>query len=527
MNQMGIAVVFALSFNMLLGQGGLLWFGHAVYFGLGGFIAAHVLNLAGRGTLWIPVPVLPLVGGLGGLAFAILFGSFSPRRAGTVFAMISLGVAELMAASSLIFDRFFGGEEGITTNRSKAPLLLGLPFTRDREVYYLIAFWLFVAALAMYAFSRTPVGRMANAVRDNPERAAHRPARGALSADRRPRPRRRRRHHRAPRDDPLRRGLRGGGRDQAPVLDGHRAAHAHAVAGLLGAGGGGLAGRALDGAARGVGLRPGESATGGGARRRHRRGEPVSTTAAIELVEVRKSFGSTPIIRGVSLALEAGTRQALIGPNGAGKSTLFNLITGKYRVTTGRIRVKGEDVTDLRPYEINRLGLARSFQVTDIFTRMTVFENLRCAALWGAGYRYSFWHRVSTARAVNERAETVLEQLNLTARRDVPAGVLSYAEQRALEIGITIAGGADVVLLDEPTAGMSRSETEHVIQLIRHVTAGKTLVMVEHDMSVVFDLADRIAVLVYGEVIAHDTPERIRANASVQEAYLGVPQGVA
>jgi branched-chain amino acid transport system permease protein len=171
MNQMGIAIVFALSFNMLLGQGGMLSFGHAVYFGLGGFIAAHVLNLAGRGAFYLPVPLLPLVGGLGGLAFAALFGSFSTRRAGTVFAMISLGVAELMASSSLIFDRFFGGEEGITTNRSKAPLLLGLEFTRDRQVYYLIAFWLFVAAVAMYAFSRTPVGRMANAVRDNPERA--------------------------------------------------------------------------------------------------------------------------------------------------------------------------------------------------------------------------------------------------------------------------------------------------------------------------------------------------------------------
>jgi branched-chain amino acid transport system permease protein len=171
MNQMGIAVIFALSFNMLLGQGGMLSFGHAVYFGIGGFIAAHVLNMAGRGTLWLPVPLLPLVGGLGGLALAILFGSFSTRRAGTVFSMISLGVAELMAASSLIFDRFFGGEEGITTNRSKAPLLFGLPFTRDRQVYYLIVFWLFLAAVAMYAFSRTPVGRMANAVRDNPERA--------------------------------------------------------------------------------------------------------------------------------------------------------------------------------------------------------------------------------------------------------------------------------------------------------------------------------------------------------------------
>ncbi len=171
MNQMGIAVVFALSFNMLLGQGGMLSFGHAVYFGLGGFIGAHVLNLAGRGAVYLPVPLLPLVGGLGGLAAAVLFGSFSTRRAGTVFAMISLGVAELMAASSLIFDRFFGGEEGITTNRTKAPVLLGLEFTRDRQVYYLIAFWLFVATVAMYAFSRTPVGRMANAVRDNPERA--------------------------------------------------------------------------------------------------------------------------------------------------------------------------------------------------------------------------------------------------------------------------------------------------------------------------------------------------------------------
>jgi branched-chain amino acid transport system ATP-binding protein len=250
-------------------------------------------------------------------------------------------------------------------------------------------------------------------------------------------------------------------------------------------------------------------------------------TPAIELVDVTKAFGRTLIIRGVTLAIEAGTRQALIGPNGAGKSTLFNLITGKHPVTTGRIRLKGEDVTGLSPYEVNRRGLSRSFQVTNIFPRLSVFENIRCSVLWSLGYRYSFWHRIGAAGDAQARAEAVLEQLNLTARRDVPAGVLSYAEQRALEIGITIAGGADVILLDEPTAGMSRSETEHVIGLIRQVSAGKTLVMVEHDMSVVFDLADRIAVLVYGQVIAHDTPERIRANAAVQEAYLGLPQGVA
>jgi branched-chain amino acid transport system ATP-binding protein len=250
-------------------------------------------------------------------------------------------------------------------------------------------------------------------------------------------------------------------------------------------------------------------------------------TPALELAGVYKAFGNTSIIRGVNLTIEPGTRQALIGPNGAGKSTLFNLITGKYPVNSGAIRLNGEAITGLTPYEINRRGLSRSFQVTNIFPRMTVFENIRCGVFWSLGYRYSFWHRADAARNANARAETVLEQLNLTARRHVPAGVLSYAEQRALEIGITIAGGADVILLDEPTAGMSHSETEHVVQLIREVTQGKTLLMVEHDMSVVFNLADRIAVLVYGEVIAHDTPERIRADARVQEAYLGVPQGAA
>jgi branched-chain amino acid transport system ATP-binding protein len=248
-------------------------------------------------------------------------------------------------------------------------------------------------------------------------------------------------------------------------------------------------------------------------------------TPAIELVDVRKNFGATQIIRGVSLTLETGTRQALIGPNGAGKSTLFNLITGKHAVSSGRIRVKGEDVTGRRPYEVARRGLSRSFQVTNIFPRLSALENLRCSVLWSLGYKYSFWHFVDGLPDVRERAETVLEQINLAARRDVPAGVLTYAEQRALEIGIAIAGGSDVILLDEPTSGMSRAESEHVVQLVRQVTAGKTLLMVEHDMSVVFDLADRIAVLVYGQIIAHDTPERIRANAAVQEAYLGVPQG--
>ena len=245
------------------------------------------------------------------------------------------------------------------------------------------------------------------------------------------------------------------------------------------------------------------------------------STAALQLVDVHKSFGITHIIRGVNLAVVQGERHAIIGPNGAGKATLFHLVSGRFALSSGQVLLKGEDITGLPPYMINRRGLSRSFQVTNIFPRLSVFENIRCAVLWSLGYRYAFWRLVERAKDVRERTEFILEQIKLVARRDVPAGVLTYAEQRALEIGITIAGGAEVIMLDEPTAGMSRSETEHAVELIRRVTEGKTLIIVEHDMSVVFDLADRISVLVYGQVIATDTPERIRGNAAVQEAYLG------
>jgi branched-chain amino acid transport system ATP-binding protein len=248
------------------------------------------------------------------------------------------------------------------------------------------------------------------------------------------------------------------------------------------------------------------------------------TVSALKLTGVHKSFGNSQIIRGVDLDIPQGERHAIIGPNGAGKSTLFNLISGRYTPSKGTIELKGTPIGGMTPYQINRMGLSRSFQVTNLFHRMSVIENIRCALLWSMGYKYSFWHHVGRQKRLNEEAEQILERIHLTARRDVPASLLSYAEQRALEIGTTIAGGADVILLDEPTAGMSHTETDQAVALIREVSVGKTLVMVEHDMGVVFNLADRISVLVYGEIIATDAPDRIRQNKAVQEAYLGTAE---
>ena len=244
-------------------------------------------------------------------------------------------------------------------------------------------------------------------------------------------------------------------------------------------------------------------------------------TYALELRGVTKRFGKTEIIRGVDLAVKAGERVAVIGPNGAGKSTLFNLISGRFAPSAGEIVLGGQRIDGLRPFEINRRGLARSFQVSNLFNRLSVFENLRCAVLWGLGYRYAFWRFLADARDANQRAEQVMAMIRLQRRRDVLAMNLTYAEQRALEIGITIAGGSNVILLDEPTAGMSHSETAQFVELIREVTVGRTLLTVEHDMGVVFGLADKIAVLVYGEILAFDVPEAVRADPRVKEAYLG------
>lgn len=244
-------------------------------------------------------------------------------------------------------------------------------------------------------------------------------------------------------------------------------------------------------------------------------------TSALELREVRKQFGRTEIIRGVNLDIAKGERHALIGPNGAGKSTTFNLISGRIAPTSGSVKLNGFDIGGLPPYKINRMGLSRSFQVTNIFHRLSVFENLRCAVLWALGYRYSFWHRLEQLRDARERAEAVLELIGLQGRHDTPAGLLTYAEQRALEIGITIAGGAEVILLDEPTAGMTHAETSRTAQILNALRGRQTILVVEHDMAFVRDIAEKITVLHLGKVLAEGSVEQIERDPRVRQAYLG------
>jgi branched-chain amino acid transport system ATP-binding protein len=247
----------------------------------------------------------------------------------------------------------------------------------------------------------------------------------------------------------------------------------------------------------------------------------MSEAPVLQLLDVRRSFGEAEIICGVTLELQRSERHAVIGPNGAGKSTLFHLISGRYAPTKGDILLDGKSIAGLPPHVINHRGLARSFQITSIFPRLSVYENLRVAAMRRHGRAYDLFRPIGGARAIRDETERLMERVRLSARRDSMAGDLSYSEQRALEVGMTLACDPKVLLLDEPMAGMSRDETDHAVELIQEVTRGKSLLIVEHDMQVVFSLADRITVLVYGEVLASGPPDVIRNDPRVREAYLG------
>ncbi|KGS52533.1 branched-chain amino acid transport system / permease component family protein [Burkholderia pseudomallei MSHR5492] len=701
--QTAAMIVLALSYNLLLGTTGLLSFGHAAFAGLGAFVAAHGFNRYG-----LPLPLVPLAGGAAGAAFGALFGFVATRRAGTAFAMITLGIGELVAAAAWSVPEWFGGAGGVSIDRAAGPALAGWEFGKPMHAYALIAAWCVVAAVAMRVLVRTRLARLANAVRDNPARVAALgtdPCRvrfamaiaaaffagvaGALTlidvevataesvgmlrssavlfatviggttaffgpvvgavlltffsvfvasvsrawllylgllfvavvlaapggASGRWRAWRDARRHGGARFD-ARRALPGAGAALAGGVaivfaaelayalqfaqnDARRAVIGPwrfdagaplgwGIAALAAALGVGLAhaarrwGRgaprtngpafadAIDtcGAACGsaelkardagdvdgstnaasaanetnaVSIASTTSMTSMTSARRAARvsdnapspvfevaAEPVgggvhaaSAPPALRMADVSKSFGATPVLVGIDLTIRPGERHALIGPNGAGKSTLFNLIAGALAPTRGRIALNGIELGRRRPHAVARLGLARSFQQTSVFARMSVYDNLRCAALHAPRARRRWRREPAAAAAIDRAADAALASIGLAAHRDALAGSLSYAQQRALDVGLALASGASVFLFDEPTAGMSREQARRTIELIRRATAGKTVLMIEHDMDAVFGFADRVSVLVRGELVATGSPAAIRANAAVRAAYLG------
>ena len=241
----------------------------------------------------------------------------------------------------------------------------------------------------------------------------------------------------------------------------------------------------------------------------------------LEVKDLHKDFSGLKVLTGINLSIEEGERHSIIGPTGAGKSTLFNIITGKYRPSLGRIFFDGEDITGLSPYKISRRGLARSFQIINIFPTMNVYQNVRNAILSKEKIRLNTFFRLEKMDRIDQETIHVLESLGLIGIKDALAGELSYGQQRALEIGIALATDPKLILLDEPTAGMTKEETKETVALIQNVTKGKTLVVIEHDMDVVFSIAHRITVLYYGEILASGTPDEIRNSEKVKEAYLG------
>ena len=243
--------------------------------------------------------------------------------------------------------------------------------------------------------------------------------------------------------------------------------------------------------------------------------------ALLEIKDVHKDFSGLGVLFGIDLAIKQGERHAIIGPIGAGKSTIFNLTTGMYVPSRGKIFFKGQDITGFSPPRILRSGIARSFQITNIFRDMTVFENFRNAVLSKRRIHYDIFSPLSRMHGIVEEAERAMSLVGLSGKRNERAGELAHGHQRALDIGLTLAMDPELILLDEPTAGMSKSETLEMVNLIEKVTEGKTLAIVEHDMDVIFRLASRISVIYYGKVLASGSPNEIRNDLKVKDAYLG------
>lgn len=245
----------------------------------------------------------------------------------------------------------------------------------------------------------------------------------------------------------------------------------------------------------------------------------------LETKRLYHDFSGLKVLFDVNLQIQRGEKHAVIGPNGAGKTTLFNVITGTYVPSRGEVFFRGKEVTGYKPHQMVRLGMGRSFQITSTFNRLTAFQNIRMGVLSRRGVRFNLFQYVEKMKDIAKETNEILRRINLYDVRDVPAANLSYGQQRSLEISMALATDPDLVMLDEPTAGMSKEESHYAVELIRQLTEGKTVVIIEHDMDVVFSLADRITVLHQGSILASGPSNEIRQNQAVKDAYLGETEG--
>ncbi len=241
----------------------------------------------------------------------------------------------------------------------------------------------------------------------------------------------------------------------------------------------------------------------------------------LEIIDLSKSFGGIHATRNVSLRVRPQETHAVIGPNGAGKTTLISQLSGSLRPDGGRILFKGRDITHAPEYRRSLDGLARSFQITSLLMQMSVLDNVALAVQAHDGHSFRFWSPARQQASLRDPAMAVLEQVGLAARAEDLASALSHGERRQLEIAVALAGSPDLLLLDEPMAGMGAEESIRMVETLRGLKQEKSILLIEHDMDAVFALADRISVMVYGEVIATGSPQEIRANADVRRAYLG------
>ena len=545
--------LFALAYDVLLGGVGVLSLGHSAFLGVAAYTTGILLA---RYRLALEPAIL--AGAVGGLLTSLLLGVLVLRKRGVYLAMLTLALSQVFYFVVLMWTPVTGGTDGLGNLpilHLSAPLgwrLSKRPITR----YYVVATVIFLAVLAIRHVLGSPLGRAMRAVKANETRAA------ACGFDTR------RIKLAAFAISGFFAGLAGAlltvVLEFVPIENIHWQMSGTVLIMALFGGTATLLGPFV-GAGVFIWMRDflskhleyWEVFVGGAfvlivlflpdgivgtlTRVLTRRPSTPAGAPADELPEpaglvgatrpaspderllesrgLRKTFGGLTAVNGVDFQVRPGELRSVIGPNGAGKTTLFNLLTGVLPPSDGRILFKGQDITGLPAHAVSRLGIARSYQVTNIFGDLTVYENVRIAAQSRVTH-YRFWGRADALAPVNRRAEEILLHLGLSAQRHALARELSHGEQRYLEIGIALATDPDFLLLDEPTAGMSPDETRRTAAFVRRLAGHVTIVVVEHDMEVVMGISDRITVLNYGEVLAEGTPAEIRENADVRRVYL-------